>query len=382
MARRKDPALSVLIIGGGLMGASSAWELALAGARVTVLEKSIPGAEASSAAAGILGAEAEAHEEGPMLALCRYSRGLYPKWVRNLEKETRVSVGYLEGGSLEVAHSEAELARFKKARHFQIAAGKAEMLSKKALLALEPKLSPKALGGVYLPDDARITPIDLFRATHIAAERAGVSFRTGAYVRRVVTTTLADGTRMARGVLLEDETLLEADVVVVAAGSWTPLIDGLPLRRTDVIPARGQVVELKCSVPPLSRLAFAKGCYLVPRADGRVLVGSTLEFVGFTKGVTAKGIRNLLTAATKLVPDLETAELTKTWSNFRPYTADHLPLLGTAGILGLVIASGHYRTGILLAPATAKIVAALALGRPPPVDLDAFFPLRHQGNQA
>jgi glycine oxidase len=132
----------------------------------------------------------------------------------------------------------------------------------------------------------------------------------------------------------------------------------------------------------LSRLAFGAGCYLVPRADGHVLIGSTLEFVGFTKGVTARGVRDLLTAATKLVPDLEQAELSKTWSNFRPYTEDHLPLLGPCGIGGLVIASGHYRTGILLAPATAKIVAALALGRRPPVDISAFFPLRDQANQA
>lgn len=382
MARRKTPLPSVLIIGGGVMGASSALELARAGAHVTVLEKSIPGAEASSAAAGILGAEAEAHEDGPMLDLCRFSRNLYPKWVRQLENETNVSVGYLEGGSLEVALSTAELDRWKKGRAFQLKSGRALLLAQKELHELEPNIAPRAVGGVFLPDDARITPIDLFRATHIAAERAGVIFRTGAYVRRVVTSATKEGKRKVDGVLLEDETLLAADVVVVAAGSWTPLIDGLPLRRTDVIPARGQVVELKCSVPPLARLAFGKGCYLVPRADGRVLVGSTLEFVGFRKEVTAKGIRDLLTAATKLVPALESAELTKTWSNFRPYTEDHLPLLGSAGVAGLVIASGHYRTGILLAPATAKIVAALSLGLRPPVDISAFFPLRDQGNQA
>lgn len=364
------------------MGVSSALELARAGAEVTVLEKSIPGAEASSAAAGILGAEAEAHADGPMLDLCRYSRQLYPKWVKQLEKETNVSVGYLEGGSLEVALSSSELLRFKGERRHQLKSGRAQMLNKKELHDLEPLLTPRALGGVFLPDDARITPIDLFRATHIAAERAGVTFRTGAYVRRVETSTAPDGKKKVEGVLLEDETFLKADVIVVAAGSWTPLIDGLPLRRTDVIPARGQVVELKCAVPPLARLAFGKGCYLVPRADGRVLVGSTLEFVGFTKGVTAKGIRDLLRAATKLVPELENAELTKTWSNFRPYTADHLPLLGLGGVSGLVIASGHYRTGILLAPATAKIVAALALGHRPPIDISAFFPLRDQGNQA
>jgi glycine oxidase len=178
--------------------------------------------------------------------------------------------------------------------------------------------------------------------------------------------------------LLEDDAILEADVVVVAAGSWTPLIDGLPLGRTDVIPARGQVVELKCPRPPVERLIFGAGAYLVPRADGRVLVGSTLEFVGFTKAVTAKGVRDLLIAATRLIPGLEEAEVLRTWSNFRPYTKDHLPLLGKTSVEGLLLASGHYRTGILLAPATAKIITALALGKRPALDLSPFDPLRHR----
>lgn len=368
---------SVLIIGGGLMGASCALELSREGARVTVLEKSIPGAEASSAAAGILGAEAESHAPGPMLELCRYSRGLYPAWVRDLEEATRVSVGYLEGGCLLLAFSEEELAGLRKERAFQIEAGRARVLGREDLVDLEPEANPEAVGALLLPDDARVTPPDLFRATHIAAKKAGVTFRTGAYVRRVVTTD-EHAERKVRGVLLEDETLLEADVVVVAAGSWTPLVDGLPLGRSDVIPARGQIIELECARPPIDRLVFGAGCYLVPRADGRILVGSTLEFVGFTKGVTARGVRDLLTAATRLVPCLEEAEFSRFWSNFRPYTQDHLPLLGPAGVTGLIIASGHYRTGILLAPATAKIVAALAGGRRPAVDLDAFDPLRHR----
>jgi glycine oxidase len=312
-----------------------------------------------------------------MLELCRYSRGLYPAWVRDLEQTTKLSVGYLEGGCLQLAFSKQELATMKKARDFQIREQKAAVLSKKALLALEPAVSTKAVGGVLFPDDARIIPVDLFRATHIAAERAGAVFRAGAYVRRVVTTT-ERGRPHVRGVLLEDETLLEADVVIVAAGSWTPLIDGLPLGRTDVVPARGQVVELRTSRPVVDRLIFGAGCYLVPRADGRVLVGSTLEFVGFTKGVTAKGIRDLLSAATTIVPQLDSAEVGPMWSNFRPYTKDHLPLLGKAGATGLILASGHYRTGILLAPATAKIVAALALGKRPPLDLGPFDPLRHR----
>lgn len=185
-----------------------------------------------------------------------------------------------------------------------------------------------------------------------------------------------------RGVLLEDETILEADVVVVAAGSWTPLVEGIPIGRSDVIPARGQIVELACARPPVQRLVFGAGCYLVPRADGRVLVGSTLEFVGFQKGVTAKGVRDLLTAATRVIPSLEEAEVLRTWSNFRPFTKDHLPLLGSTNVKGLILASGHYRTGILLAPATAKLVCALALGKRPALNLGAFDPLRNSGIHA
>src|SRR5690606_5387831 len=330
MERRRNAPTRVLIIGGGLMGASSAWELARSGARVTVLEKSVPGAEASSAAAGILGAEAEAHGEGPMLELCRYSRKLYPTWVRDLEKETNVSVGYLEGGSLEVALSKPELARLKKTRAFQLRSGHAEFLPPEKLSHLEAQITARAVGAIFLPHDARVTPTDLFQATHIAAQRAGVIVRTGAYVRRVLTETSSRGAPRAVGALLEDGTRIDADVVVVAAGSWTPLVEGLPLARTDVIPARGQVVELRCPSPPLQRLVFGKGCYLVPRADGRVVIGSTLEFVGFKKGVTAGGVRSLLAHAIKLVPNLATAELSQTWSNFRPYTQDHLPLLGSA----------------------------------------------------
>jgi glycine oxidase len=358
------------------MGTSIAWELALRGLAVTVLEKSIPGAEASSAAAGILGAETEAHGPGPMLDLCRYSQSLYPSWIKKLTAATDVDVGYLKGGCIEVAFDEKTLGEWKKKRAFQIKTGQAQLLSSVALGKLEPLITRRAVGAVYLPGDARITPPHLFRATHIAADRAGAVFQTGAYVRRVLKDEDRRGHARARGVELEDGTQILADAVIVAAGSWTPLVGGLPVKRTAIVPARGQIVELTFPKPPLMRLAFGGGCYLVPRADGRVLLGSTLEFVGFKRGVTAGGIRSLLADAIRLVPSLEEAEVTGTWSNFRPYTKDHLPLLGSTGVEGLFLASGHYRTGILLAPATAKIIADLVTQKRPKVDLSAFDPLR------
>lgn len=376
MTKEKKSTPSVLVIGGGIMGTSIAWELAQRGVTVTVLEKSVPGAEASSAAAGILGSETESHGLGPMHDLCRYSQGLYPSWVKKLEKATQVSVGYLTGGCVEVAFDRGTLSKWKKSREFQLKTGAAEWLSSSALRKLEPLVSPLALGGVFLPGDARITPPELFRATHIAAHRAGVHFKTGTFVRGILKEEGAKGQAKVLGVELEQGVRLLADSIIVAAGSWTPLVEGLPLKRNAVIPARGQIVELTLPAPPLSRLAFGGGCYLVPRADGRVILGSTLEFVGFKRGVTAEGIRSLLEDAIRLVPSLKEAELTGTWSNFRPYTEDQLPLLGETGVHGLYVASGHYRTGILLAPATAKIMADLVTGKRPHVDLSAFDPQR------
>jgi glycine oxidase len=378
MSRKVSP--HVLIVGGGIMGTSAALELARKGARVTVLEKALPGAEASSAAAGILGAEIENDRPGPMTELCRKSHALYPAWVDFLEAESGVHVGFATGGALELATSKSELVKLKKARSYQLREGRAKMLGRSELERLEPRLAADLPGGVYFPTDRSIVPPALFRAVHLAALAHGVEFRTGKSVARIV--TLAEGRKepRARGVELDDRTTIEADVTVVAAGSWTTLLAGLPLERSAIVPARGQLVELDRGAPYLHRVTFGSGVYLIPRADGRLLVGSTLEFVGYQKGVTAAGLHHLLGGALRIVPELEGAEVTRSWSNFRPYTRDHLPLIGRVGMDGLIVASGHYRNGILLAPITARIVTALVLGQRPPLGLGPFDPRRGTGS--
>jgi len=373
MTRKSKP--HVLVVGGGIMGTSAALELATHGVRVTVLEKALPGAEASSAAAGIIGAEIENEEPGPMRDLCRKSQALYPAWVDFLEKESGVHVGFSEGGALELAASPSQLSRLKSRRKDQLATGRARVLAKRDLARLEPGLASDLAGALYFQSDCRIVPPALFRAVHLAALGRGVEFRTGKSAVKLVTET-RKGTTRAVGIELDDRSIVTADVVVVAAGSWTTLLSGLPLDRSAVVPARGQLVELDLAAPRLNRLAFGLGVYLIPRNDGRLLVGSTLEFVGYQKAVTAAGLHRLLGAALRLVPALQGAEVTRSWSNFRPYTKDGLPLLGNAGIDRLIVASGHYRNGILLAPVTARIVSALVLSRRPPLALGPFDPRR------
>ncbi len=177
----------VLIVGGGIMGTSAALELARNGAKVTVLEKALPGAEASSAAAGIVGAEIENEVPGPMLDLCRKSQALYPAWVDFIERESGMRVGFAAGGALELADSKGELARLRRKRAHQLREGRARVLGKRELGRLEPQLAADLAGAIFFPTDRRVVPPDLFRAVHLAALAHGVEFRTGQSAVKLVT---------------------------------------------------------------------------------------------------------------------------------------------------------------------------------------------------
>lgn len=373
-ANRTAP--SVVIIGGGVMGCAAANELARRGVKVTVLERSVPGAEASSAAAGILGAQVESHHEGPMTDLGLLSRKLYPALVKDLEKVSGISIGYRRSGVLKVAYAAGDVARWQRELAWQTRAKlPLARLGRAALLSQEAALSPEVAGALWFEADATLEPRALLSALRISAEKRGAEFRSGSFVKRI-----AEQEGRAVGVELDDGSLVQGSHVVLAAGSWTSLLaksdrpgEGAMPR---VVPARGQIVELKTSAPLLESIVFGPDCYLVPRADGRLLIGSTLEFVGFRREVTAGAVAKLLAAAIRLVPALADAELSASWASFRPYTSDELPLLGPSATPGLILMSGHYRNGILLAPISAQIVASCVLGEKPPLDLAPFAPNR------
>ena len=358
----------VAIVGGGIMGCAVALRLAQRGLRVTVVERGIPGAEASSAAAGILGPQMEAEGPGPLLELGLRSRALYPALAAELHDATGIDVGYSKSGVLAVALTEHEEEELAARRTWQTARGlRVEAFSGVALREIEPAISPEVRAAIRFVDDAQVSARDLTRAFSQAAAAAGARFLQGRYVRRVV---VAGGA--ATGVELDGE-ILPAAVVVVAAGSWSALVEGGGVPAQVVRPARGQMVSIETRPPLFRHVVSVHGRgYLVPRRDGTILAGSTLEMAGFRKEVTVGGLAQILGLACALVPALADAPVTASWSNFRPYTEDHLPVLGHTSIPGLVLATGHYRNGILLAPITAWAIAELIASGQSSIDLTPF----------
>ena len=311
----------VVVVGAGVQGCGVALRLAQAGKSVIVLEKSIPGAEASSAAGGILSPGVEAEHPGPFYALCRASLARYEPFARELERLTGIPVGFRGGGTLEVALDDD---------HTQILAARAAILEKHGLpvevlddlqvRALEPAVSPEVRGALYFGDEASIDPRPFGRALSIAAMKAGARFVTGT-VKRIRT----EGGR-ACGVDHESGRI-DADAVVHAAGSWSLLVEGHSLPEKSVRPIRGQIALLDTRPPLLSRVIFSGKGYVVPRADGRILCGSTMEEAGFEKLVTAGGLKRVFEIATEIAPDLAKAPVVETWANFRPGSPDGAPIL-------------------------------------------------------
>jgi glycine oxidase len=359
----------VLVVGGGLVGALVALRLAEAGCAVRVIERDRPGGGASSSAAGILAAQSEATAPGAALDLGLEGRALHAA----LDEELRALLGrgtsYARIGALEPTTDERHDAAV--ARHaWQRASGhRVDALDAAELRRLAPELHPRFTGAVHFPDDATVDPPALMAAVVEAAERRGVSFLSGVAVLGVTGGSRVTGVRTANSTLA-------ADVVVLCGGAWNGLIDGGDVARDVIVPARGQLIELAVPGAPFGPVVYASGGYLVPRADGRVCVGSTLEMVGFAGGNTAAGVRTLLDRAVDVVPSLGAAAFNRAWSSFRPRTPDGLPLVGALGPVGLFVAAGHHRSGVLLAPVTAAIVRDLVVDGRRHRHLDALSPHR------
>jgi glycine oxidase len=367
----RDPqagSADVVVVGGGVIGCAVARRAALGGLSVVVVERARPGAEASSAAAGMLSPLAEAAGPGPFLDLLLRARGEFPAFAERLRDETATDVAYSDAGTLYLALREEDDAELAERLHWQGAAGlDVERLSAGEARRLEPAVSPAVRWALRFAGDHQVNAPRLAMAMWSAAANAGVAFRLGAEVVSVV----REG-RRAAGVELAGGERIAAGAVVVAGGSWAGRLGGLP-RPLPVEPVMGQLLSIE-TVPPVFRhVVDSPRCYLVPRADGRLVVGATAERVGYRKRVTPGGVMRLLGGALEVAPALADAPLGETWAGLRPGTPDGLPILGPdPEISNLLYATGHYRNGILLAPLTGELVGGLLLGHAPAVDLSPF----------
>ena len=348
----------VAVIGGGAIGLSIAWRIATTGLAVTVCDPD-PGRGASWAAAGMLAPVSEVHYgEEALLALNLDSARRWPSFAATLEAASGADVGLRTEGTLIVAHDDDDLRAIDELARFQGELGLAvERLRARDCRALEPLLHPRVRGGLLVSDDHQVDNRRLVAALLVAAERAGVTLRR----EPVVDVDIPDG--RATAVRLENGDRLAAGAIVVAAGCWSSTLRLPPAVVPPVRPVKGQIVRLRSDPGWLGRpvrgLAHGSSVYLVPRAGGEVVVGATVEELGFDTRVTAGAAYELLRTAVDVVPGVAELELVETTAGLRPGTPDNAPVLGPTAVEGLILATGHFRNGVLLTPVTADSICSL-----------------------
>jgi glycine oxidase len=363
----------VLIVGGGLIGCSVARSLAAEGLSVTVVERDALGAGASNDAAGMLAPQAELDEGGPFLDLCVESARLFPSLAEELFVEVATDIRYRRDGSLAIAFDEAEVAHLRRvaASHTELGL-RAELVDATTARRMEPALSEEIAVALSLPDDHQVDNRRLMHAITASCRLRGVSFVENTSVTQIV----KDSSGRVVGIDAEG-TRMHAGMTVVAAGCWSSTIEGFPV---PVEPVKGQMLALDLVAPPFARVLRSERCYLVSRIDGRVLIGSTMERVGFDQSVSVQTVSALLSGAWEMVPSLASAAAGEAWAGLRPATADGLPAIGVVSD-GLIAATGHFRNGILLSPVTSRIVTDLVLGRPAHPSLAVLDPLRFHSRE-
>jgi glycine oxidase len=361
-----SPSPNVAVIGAGVIGLGIAWRLAQRGARVAVFDKSAAGSGATHAAAGMLAAhlEAEPREEN-LVALNRASQQLWPAFAADLEAASDMAVDLRTEGTLLLALTGDDQSRLKHVLAFQKSLGlPLEWLSTAEVRRREPHLTPTISGAIFSPQDHQVDNRAVAAALRVAALKAGVTLQENTEVERVV---ISDNRVTGIGIAGE---IFPADIVVLAAGAWSRGIAGLPTAALPPVrPVKGQMLALRMDpqAPLLSHVVWAPGAYLVPRKDGRLLIGATVEEKGFDPNLTAGGQLALLEATWRALPAIEELPIHEMWVGFRPGSRDDAPIIGESPVPGLIYATGHYRNGILLTPITAEAIAALVMdGRADP----------------
>jgi glycine oxidase len=350
----------VVVAGAGLIGLSLAFELAQRGAAVRVYDRAEPARGASWAGAGLLAPYTEVLHESALLDLCVASLNEYASFVERVCEAGGVDAKLRSGGVLHVAGDEATLDELRKRARALAERGVASaLLARSEVLAAEPWLNGNVLGGLLVRDEGSVDNRRLGRALASACEALGVRITKTASLR------VECDARRVLGVAT-DLGFVPAERVVNACGAWAAQLEGPPVScRPPVAPIKGQMLALGVPRDFAHRATWAPRCYFVPRDDGRLLVGATVEAAGFDERPTARGTYDLLRAALTAAPALADFSVTESWAGLRPGTPDGLPYLGATSLAGFFLAAGHYRNGILLAPVTARLVADAIEGADP-----------------
>jgi glycine oxidase len=343
----------VVVIGGGVIGASIAWYLAGQQQQTVLIEKNVPGREASAAAAGILAVASGRAQRGPLYQLKRASQELYPALVRELEERTGIDLEYQTVGVLDLLRTEADEEKYRQVYELRREQGyPATWLLAAEVRRLEPALTPDIRGAVHFSSDHHLHNGKLAEAWAKASEQRGVTIHTGSTVSEV---------RIAKGKVTAvrvGHEWISANTVVIAAGSWSRQVGEIFGLMIPVEPAKGQMLAIRAT--HFRHVLSWSEHYLVPRKNGEVIVGSTVEFVGHNKDVTLDTVQSLIARSIELVPDLHNAPLSHFWAGLRPFSPTRRPILCRApGLENVIIATGHHRNGIVLAPITGKLVSEL-----------------------
>jgi glycine oxidase len=366
--------MKVLVIGAGIIGNAVAWRLARAGADVTIVERGRAGQEASWAAAGMIAPQAEAEGSGPFLRFCVEAKKAFEAILPELIAESGIDPEYdRTSGVLYLALNEKDRAELAARAAWQRDAGlQVEEISGERARAITPAISPQAIYALYFPHENRIENRQLTQAFLVAALKAGARLMEDSRVDAIETR----GGKFA-GLRLQGGDLIESDLAINAAGSWASMIRGAEADNVRLHPVRGQIVCFQARPNLVGPSIFSLRGYAVPRRDGRVLAGSTREMARYSKDVTLEGMESIVRAARDMLPTLGTMRFREAWAGLRPATTDFLPVLGCSPTIpGLYYATGHFRSGILLAAITGRVMAAMIAGDKPETDLGPFSPAR------
>lgn len=368
-----EKSFDVAIIGGGINGSSIAYQLSKMGRKVIIIEKERLASQASSAAAGMLAAQAEIEQDGPLFQLALKSQEMFSALSCELFEYSGVGIEYVNKGMVKIAETEEIATEVKKQVAFQKNWDPTiTWLDSKQLREMEPALSPSVAGGMYLPNDGHVQPAELTLAFAKAAVYFGAEIRENTEVLSFIFENgEVKGVKTANGDIHSDQ-------VVVATGAWAAKLmreSGLDI---NVYPVKGECFSIKPEKPIIQTTIFSdKRCYLVPKQNGEIYIGATMIENTFDNKVTPRGIATLLERATQLVPQIKDAAWERVWAGIRPQTGDGLPYIGEHPCWkGLYVAAGHFRNGILLSPITGKLVADLLAGRQLDETLIAAFYLK------